>query len=178
MQCGYCEGIFRRAVRPYFQIVQKLHKEMPRLSGSIRVQSGRCKDIPRKAKMGFHLRGLVHLAQPSRYLLKHCPPPMPGNRQRRRTDYQIPPDPPQSSGVLIPQPAPLYPPFHGAGCFCFCKRDHGKSPAVQRCRAFCDTSCYTLARFARTASILSASSEASAPSASPSTTPPRISVGK
>jgi hypothetical protein len=44
---------------------------------------------------------------------------MPGNRQRRRTDYQIPPDPPQSSGVLIPQPAPLYPPFHGAGCFCF-----------------------------------------------------------
>ena len=72
-----------------------------------------------KADKGFHLRGLVHLAQPSRYLLKHCPPPMPGNRQRRRTDYQIPPDPPQSSGVLIPQPAPLYPPFHGAGCFCF-----------------------------------------------------------
>ena len=45
-----------------------------------------------KADKGFHLRGLVHLAQPSRYLLKHCPPPMPGNRQRRRTDYQIPPD--------------------------------------------------------------------------------------
>ena len=45
-----------------------------------------------KADKGFHLRGLVHLTQPSRYLLKHCPPPMPGNRQRRRTDYQIPPD--------------------------------------------------------------------------------------
>ena len=72
-----------------------------------------------KADKGFPLRGLVLWARPSRSLLKHCPPPMPGNRQRRRTDYQIPPDPPQSSGVLIPQPAPLYPPFHGAGCFCF-----------------------------------------------------------
>ena len=160
------------------QIVQKLHKEMPRLSGSIRVQSGRCKDIPRKAKMGFRLRGRVQQHSPAGSYKNTVPLLMPWQSPEQRTDYQIPPDLPQSSGVSIPQPAPLYPPFHGAGCFCFCKRDHGKSPAVQRCRAFCDTSCYTLARFARTASILSASSEASAPSASPSTTPPRISVGK
>ena len=135
------------------------------------------KDLP-KARMGFRLRGRVRQHSPADSYKNTVPLLMPWQSPEQRTDYQIPPDPPQSSGVSIPQPAPLYPPFHGAGCFCFCKRDHEKSPAVQHCRAFCDTFCYTLVRFARTASILSASSEASAPSASPSTTPPRTSVGK
>ena len=39
--------------RIYLQIVQKLHKEMPRLSGSIRVQSGRCKDTSQKPTRAF-----------------------------------------------------------------------------------------------------------------------------
>ena len=33
--------------------------------------------------------------------LKHCPPPMRGNSQRRRTDYQTPPDSRKCLGVLI-----------------------------------------------------------------------------
>ena len=55
---------------------------MPRLSGSIRVQSGRCKDIPRKAKMGFHLRGAGALGTTQQILIKTLSPcSCHGNRQ-------------------------------------------------------------------------------------------------
>ena len=43
--------------RIYLQIVQKLHKEMPRLSGNIRVQSGRCKDTSPKPTRAFTCGG-------------------------------------------------------------------------------------------------------------------------
>ena len=52
--------------------------------------------------------------------LKHCPPPMRGNSQRRWTDYQTPPDSRKCLGVPpYRQAAPLSPPFHG-GCLSFC----------------------------------------------------------
>ena len=108
---------------------------MPRLSGSIRVQSGRCKDIPRKAKMGFRLRGRVQQHSPAGSYKNTVPLLMPWQSPEQRTDYQIPPDLPQSSGVSIPQPAPLYPPFHGAGCFC-CVWNNNVTALQQCCRAF------------------------------------------
>ncbi len=80
----------------YLQFVQNPHKETPFLSGTIRVQSGRTAPrelLPKPANAGKNDR---RKRGPFKIL---SPPPMRGNSQRRRTDYQIPPDSRKCLGV-------------------------------------------------------------------------------
>ena len=87
----------------YFQIVQKVHKDLPRLSGILKPQSGReHREVPRNLRFPLlnmpdrhSPAGAAAAAAHSGSIKKLFPVPCHGSRQRRRTDYQHPPDRPQ-----------------------------------------------------------------------------------
>ena len=174
----------------YFQSVQISHKKMPRLSGIIRVHSGRTertspitseKLSPQCPCRHIFPAGAAAAAAHSRPIKKLSPVSMRGNSQNGGQTTKSLLIKPQCSGVPIQQAVSLsssFPrhcllfvlPFCGQTASSFAK----KLPYSLCTAAFCYTFCFFTWRFARWFTI----PDAAAPSASPSTMPPRISVGK
>lgn len=133
------------------QIVQKDHKEMPRLTGIIRVQSGRCgrdaQQLPRMFKQEHFPAGAAAKAEHSRTLQKHCPPLMRGNSQGGgQTTRSLLTRRKWFRGSIYSRQRRFPPPFHDAACFCFAE----KIPASFRIR-LCKTGekdgrCFSLSK--------------------------------
>ena len=137
MQRRYRQGVLWGVTKPTkgqhppgccpfcLQIVQKAHKEMPRLGCIIRVQSGRDRpDAPQTSGSPYEAMQAIFCGcrcfrQDTADPLKKTVPRQCEAIAVARTDYQIPPDSRKCSGVSIPQAVSLSPPFHDTACILF-----------------------------------------------------------